>query len=116
MEQLEYMIIKLKKDELEKVDEKILLISIAGTLETIKCNAITIDEAEKFLFSPHMVEVLRNKRCNERIVDIIEKACELEDIYSLIPEKLNEIIIEMQQEVFMLIKSYEEYNKIFWLD
>lgn len=42
-------------------DEKIILISIIGTLEAVKQQKLTIDEAEKFLFSPHMVTKMKEK-------------------------------------------------------
>ena len=103
------------KKVLEKVDEKALLISIVGTLETIKNGGITIDEAEKFLFSPHMIKILRVKRCNEKIIELIAKGCELEDIASLLPEKLDEAMGELKKEAIKIVKNYEEYNNTFWL-
>ncbi|MBD5476859.1 MAG: DUF3969 family protein [Lachnospiraceae bacterium] len=33
------------------------------------------------------------KKCNEKIIDLIAKGCELEDIASLLPERLDEVII-----------------------
>ena len=53
----------MNKKVLKKVDEKILLLSIVGTLEAVKDGGITIDEAEKFLFSPHMIKELRLRQC-----------------------------------------------------
>ena len=45
------MIVTNKTNILEKVDEKMLLISILGSLEAIKNQAVTIDEVEKFIIS-----------------------------------------------------------------
>ncbi len=106
----------IKKNILEKIDEKILLIAIIGNLEAVRNNVITIDEAEKFLFSPYMVEELRVKMCNKKIIELIMKGCELEDIASLIPEKFNEVIEEMKAEALMLIRDYEEFNEEFWIE
>lgn len=39
------------------------------------------------MFSPRMVNKLKAKMCDEKIVEIIMRGCELEDIASLIPEK-----------------------------
>ena len=36
----------------KKVNEKIILLSIIGSLDAIKEEAVSIDEIEKFLFSP----------------------------------------------------------------
>ena len=38
----------------KKVNEKIILLSIIGSLDAIKEEAVSIDEIEKFLFSPHI--------------------------------------------------------------
>lgn len=90
------MINPISKNSLEKVDEKIILIAMAGTLETLKNGGITIEEAEKFLFSPYIVKKLKGKKCNEEIIELVLKGCELEDIVSLIPEELNDVIDELK--------------------
>ncbi|MBD5476860.1 MAG: DUF3969 family protein [Lachnospiraceae bacterium] len=46
---------------MKRNDEKILLLAIVGTLETVKNGGITIDEAEKFMFSPYMISQLYSK-------------------------------------------------------
>ena len=101
----------MNKKVLKKVDEKILLLSIVGTLE----GGITIDEAEKFLFSPHMIKELRLRQCNEKIIELIAKGCELEDIASLLPEKLDEVIVDLKKEAIKIVKNYEECSNTFWL-
>lgn len=103
-------------DELGCVDKKIVLLTVIGILETIKKGGVTIEEAEKFLFSPNMVRRLREKRCDEKIVNLIMKGCELEDVASLMPEKLSEIINEIEMEALELIKGYEEFSKSFWIE
>lgn len=106
------MVIKIS----ENVDEKMLLIAIIGNLDSIRNNGITIDEAEKFLFSPYMISELTKKGCDTNIIEIIKEGCELEDIASLIPEKLNDIIDEMKQKSLMLLKNYEEIKEAFWIE
>lgn len=103
-------------NSISKIDEKIILISLIGTLESLKNNILSIDEAEKFLFSPHMIGRLRNKNCNIRIIDILEKGCELEDVASLIPEKLYKIINELEQEALEVIRHYQNFEKSFWIN
>ena len=110
------MIIKIRKEKLGKVDEKIILLAIIGNLEAIKKDGITIDEAEKFLFSPYMIKKLRAKMCDEKIIKIITKGCELEDIASLIPEKLNDVINELKKESVCLMKKYDEISEFFWIE
>lgn len=110
------MRVTIQKDMLESVDEKILLTVILGNIEAVKNGAITIDEAEKFIFSPHIKKMLMEKGCNKKIIELIVKGCEFEDINDLIPEKLEEIIEETKQETLKLLKSYKEINNSFWLD
>lgn len=110
------MMISMLKESLEKVDEKIILIAMAGTLETLKNGGITIEEAEKFLFSPHIVKKLKEKKCNEEIIELILNGCELEDIASLIPEELNDVIDGMMQKILLFLKKYEPFDEVFWLE
>ncbi len=94
--------------------KKIILL-IIGSLEAIKEGAVSIDEIEKFLFSPHMHDMLKQKGYSEDILQIIEEGCELEDIFSLLPDELDETIEDMKKESVLLLKNYEEYNESFWL-
>ena len=110
------MMITIKTSFFEKVDEKIILISIIGILEAIKCNAVTIDEAEKYIFSPRIIKSLRQKKCDEKIINIIERGCELEDICSLLPEKFDEVINQLKQETIILAENYEEYGEKNWVE
>lgn len=110
------MIITISKDRLEKADEKIILIAMAGTLEAIKNGGITIEEAESFLFSPYTEKKLRAKKCKKEIIELVQKGCELEDIVSLIPEELNNVIDELKQEIYLLLKKYETFDGTHWLE
>lgn len=100
----------------EKVKEKMLLISIIGTLEAIREGGLSIDEAENFLFSPYMVHRLREKKYNESLINILEKGCELEDIASLLPQELVKSLEELKQEALAAMKSYESFEKEFWIE
>lgn len=99
----------------EKIYEKILLINIIGTLEAVKNKKLSICESEKFIFSPRMVKALKEKRCNDQIIDILERGCELEDIVSLLPQSLERNINELKETALKLMEDYPEYNKKFWI-
>ena len=116
MEQIRDMRVTIQKDMLESVDEKILLTVILGNIEAVKTGAITVDEAEKFIFSPHMKKKLMEKKCNKKIIELIMKGCEFEDINDLIPEKLEEVLEETKQETIKLLKNYKEINNSFWIE
>lgn len=98
----------------ETVYEKILLIEIVGVLEALTLGKISIDESEKFLFSPHMVKLLRRNRCNKKIINILERGCELEDIASLIPQYLLETISELKLDALEELGKYPEFYEKFW--
>ena len=100
----------------KKVNEKIILLSIIGSLDAIKEEAVSIDEIEKFLFSPHIYHKLKQKGYSGDILQIIEEGCELEDIFSLLPDKFDGDIDNMRRKSLLLLKNYEEYNHFFWLD
>ena len=102
--------------DFKKVNEKIILITIIGILEAIKAKAITIEEAEKFLFSPHMARNLKNNRCDEKVLGLILEGCELENIDSLIPEKFNQIVDEIKQRALILLNQYEVFDEEFWFE
>ena len=100
-------------ERLENADEKILLLTVLGVLEAIQKNAMTIDEAEIFLFSPRMISNLKQKKCDENIISLIERGCELEDIDSLIPEHLYNEISNMIEDTLELIKNQESFESTF---
>lgn len=101
---------------MSKNDEKIVLINLIGILEALKRNNLSIDEAEKFLFSPHTIAKLQKKKCDEKIIDILERGCELEDIELLIPDKLLKTINELENRALALLNDYPNFNRITWLE
>ncbi len=95
--------------------EKLLLINILGTLEALKNKKVTIDESEKVVFTPYTFFTLKKKGINKKIIDLIQECCELEDVESLCPEKLDEVIEELKQRTLNLLGEYEEDNKQIWV-
>lgn len=100
---------------LRKIDEKILLLSIIGVLEVLKSDILKIEEAEKFLFSPNMLKKLKLIKCNNKITNLIERGCELEDIASLIPEKLEKNYNELMESAKMILNEYPKFIDSFWV-
>ena len=99
----------------KSLNEKNLLISVIGTLEALKEEGMSLIEAEKYLFSPHTAQKLKEKKYNPSIISIIEKGCELEDIVSLLPQKYMDSIEKMKQEALMILSEYESFEKNFWI-
>ena len=98
----------------DKLNEKKILIQIIGVLVAISNDSMTIGEGEKYLFSPRMVKKLIDEKCDNRIVDIINEGCELEDIESLIPDKLEKNLDYLEKKALDILKSYEVIDNINW--
>ena len=101
--------------EINENDEKLVLVSLLGTLIAIERNSLSIAEAEKFLFSPYMISKLRLKKCDEKILNILERGCELEDIASLIPYEMDNAISELEKMTLELLKSYKNFERDHWI-
>lgn len=106
----------MKRNSSHDIKEKEVLIAIIGTLESLKRNVISIEEAEKFLFSPYMAEMIEEKKYRPEIVHIIECGCELEDVESLLPQKLQNSISDLQDVALSLLKQYPMYDMERWLE
>ena len=71
---------------------------------------ITIEEGEDILFSPQNIKKLEQDGCDSRIIAIIWEACELEDIESLLPMRLDEIINDLKDKSLELLRINFEKN------
>ena len=99
----------------EDVYEKVLLINIIGTLEAVNSEKLSIRETEQFIFSPHMIAKLREAQCNGQIIDILERGCKLEDVVSLLPERLTDSVNNLKEMALEVLENYQEDNKRFWI-
>lgn len=105
------------KIEIEKkAEEKVILISIIGTLAALKNEKISLEEAESFIFSPYFSEKLKKSKIREEIVDIVDECCELEDIMSLLPDYLEMTYDKLQKKALEMLKEYAECNDTFWVN
>lgn len=85
--------------------ERFILIENIGIMTAIKEGVISIEEAENYLYSPYSVERIKNLGINEDVVKLVELGCELEDVESLIPDKLNNSIDEISNKSIELLHS-----------
>lgn len=88
--------------------EKMILIKIIGVMECLEKELIVIEEAEKILFSPYSMEFLKKKGINKEIIEIIHLGTELEDVESLIPEKLSCSFKEIRIQCENLLKRRKD--------
>jgi hypothetical protein len=96
------MIVKLE----EKPDiERFVSIVNLGICTALENGVLTIEEAETYLYSPYTMEQLEKLDVAQELIDIVHLGTELEDIKSLIPEKLNESLEEIKVETLKFMKS-----------
>lgn len=95
--------------------EKLLLINILGTLEALKNKKVSIDESEAIIFTPYTFFTLEERDVDKKIIDLLQECCELEDVESLCPDKLDNVIEELKQRTLTLLDNYEEYKTRKWV-
>ena len=93
---------------MEKWEEKKEIINVIGVLEAIQYNALSIEEAETYIFSPKYAKYLKTQDCDQQVIELIEFGCELEDVESLLPEKLSVTITNLEKKALDLLKEYRE--------
>ncbi|WP_316338448.1 DUF3969 family protein [Clostridium sp.] len=99
--------------------ERFLLINIIGIMDSLKEELITIDECEIYLFSPYSINKLCELKINNEIISLLEEGTELEDVESLVPEKLKSTIDNLKFRAIDLLSKISneeicEYKK--WID
>lgn len=90
-----------RKAEIERI---VLLLNI-GLLEVLKGNLISINEAENCFFNLLTIDKLEKLGVNQKIIELIQLGCELEDIESLVPHKLSDSIQFLRETSLDLIKQ-----------
>ena len=99
---------------MNRMYEKIELIKITGLLDSLYHDALSIEEVINLYFLPKTAIRLKKENCNELIISLIWECCELEDIESIIPQKLKQKILELKQKSIELLKTYEDIEGIEW--
>lgn len=105
--------LKTKKDI-----EYFILITNIGMMTALKEGLISIEEIENYIYNPYSVEKIKNLGINIDIIKLVELGCELEDVESLIPDKLNSSIDEIRNMSIELLRSLPKQALPFkkWLD
>ncbi|MDB6161462.1 MAG: hypothetical protein JWO04_5168 [Gammaproteobacteria bacterium] len=73
---------------------KVALIMTVGRCDAIKMNAISIEEAEHYLFSPRTMKIFDN---DPELREIIHIATELDDLKQLVPTELGPAIANVKR-------------------
>ena len=119
MEQLIKMIAKMSNFHMEEdmtnklviseegvggIERLILTINI-GLLTLLEEKALSIEEAENYIYSPYSESYLKRLDVNPQILDLIISGCQLEDFESLLPHKLFDKIHVMKTESINIYKT-----------
>jgi hypothetical protein len=78
--------------EIFEVEESARFLSALsiGLLVSVQRGAITLEEAERLLFSPRSSRILKEKGIPSEIGELIMDCCELEDVLDLVPSKFDD--------------------------
>lgn len=85
--------------------EKIFAVNTIGIITSLQENVITIEEAEKMIFSPRTMDLMKSKGASEELLNILHLGTELEDVESLIPHKLNSSLEEIKKQCLKLLQN-----------
>lgn len=86
-------------------EEKKELFTIIGVLDALSNDAYSIEEANAIYFSPGSANNLSNRNISNQITELVWECCELEDIQSIIPDKLKSNICMLKARAIELLKS-----------
>lgn len=92
---------------------KFILINIIGLMDSLEAGLISIEECEICLFSPYSIEKLEKLHLDKRIIDILQRGCELENIYDLLQDKFIDVVKELKNDSQQILKSlsiFDEYK------
>lgn len=95
----------------EKYANKFISFLALGVLTSLEKKLISIDEAEGYIFKPSLVNFLEEINATEELINIINLGCELEDIESLIPEKLQSNIEDLLNKTLSVIKKSDDFGR-----
>lgn len=76
--------------------QRLIYLLIVGIISAIKKGSLTILDSEYLFFSPYSVDTLKEISISTKIMEkMMWLGCELEDVESIIPDKLDESLDEI---------------------
>lgn len=76
--------------------DSLVLIFALGLLNALKYHAIDTETCEVLLFNPYTIKTLEKNNVQKEALQIIRHGLELSDVDELIPDKLIELIVDME--------------------
>lgn len=97
----------IKVDKKKEVNRVLAIIQL-GLLTALENNSISIEEAEGYIFNPYTIKKMEEINVNNKVIDIVHLGTELEDIKSLIPEKIEESIIDLKRKCIAMFNELDK--------
>jgi hypothetical protein len=85
--------------------ERLLAILHLGLCTAIEQGVLPITSAEDYLYSPYTLEQLETLGVSPQSLRLVHLGTELEDVASLLPEKLQESLVEIKQAALTLLQT-----------
>lgn len=85
--------------------EQLIAVLCIGICAALKSGTMSINEVENRLFSPSTMSVLEQLGLSARAVELIHMGTELEDVESLLPDRLGSAIDELAGKAVALLGS-----------
>ena len=89
-------------DDRAEVSQLVAVLSL-GLCTAIAAGSVSIAEAEKRLFNPKVVAQLQGLDAPAALIEIVHLGTELEDVQSLLPERLGESLAEIQAKTLTFL-------------
>ncbi len=98
-------------DDRADVTQLVAVMSL-GLCTAIAASSLSIDEAERRLFNPQVLTRLAGLEVPAELLEIVHLGTELEDIQSLMPERLAASLAEMQAKALAFLHQQAEKSHL----
>lgn len=85
--------------------ERLLSILNIGLCVALEQGTLSIEAAEHYLYSPYTLEKLQQLGVSSELLQVVHLGTELEDMQSLLPEKLEESLAEMKDLSLKILQA-----------
>lgn len=85
--------------------EHLIAILNLGICSALDNNLLRIEEAATYLYNPYTMEQMKKLGLAQELIDTIHLGTELEDVESLIPDKLRDSIEEIKVETIKFMQG-----------
>jgi Protein of unknown function (DUF3969) len=94
----------LEMDDRTELSQLVAVMSL-GLCAAIEGGSVSIEEAERRLFNPQMLSRLGTMGVSEASIEIVHLRTELEDVWSLVPDRLGESLAEIRSRALKFLNQ-----------